>query len=288
MRYVTRRPGPQLSDFVEYFWSLSDAPPHERERVVPSGTIELVVNLDRDEFRIPGDGASPEERRFPGAMVSGCYGRSFGIDTHDHATILGVHFRPGGAAGLLGAPPGHLSDLHVALGDLWGPRAVEVRDRLCSAESTPARFRILEDALIGRLPDRPGGRSTIAAAVRQLERPGVAVGRIAKDLQLSRRRFIEIFTRDVGMTPKRFARVRRFQRALSLATMNPSPTWAQLAIRCGYYDQAHLCREWAELTGLSPSDLMALREIRVKENHVAVSAIQRGSHSSNTHAVRRA
>ncbi len=286
MRYVTRHPGPPLHEFVEYFWSLSDAPSHARERVVPSGTIELVVNLEQDEFRIFDAGASAEtHRRYPGAIVSGCYSQSFGIDTRDHAAILGVHFRPGGA-GLIGAPPGELSDLHLPLEDLWGHRAIEVRERLCVARSTSERFRILEHALIGRLPDRPHGRSAIATAVRELDRPGVAVGEIAAELQLSRRRFIEIFTRDVGMTPKRYARVRRFQRALSLATTRPSRAWAQLALDCGYYDQAHLCREWAELTGLSPSDLVALRGTPVKVNHVALPA--KGSHSSNTTAIRRA
>jgi AraC-like DNA-binding protein len=270
MRYVTRHPGPPLDDFVEYCWSLSDAPPHMRECVVPSGTIELVVNLEQDVFRIFDPGASVEARRLPGAMVSGCYSQSFGIDTRDHAAILGVHFRPGGAAALLGAPPGELSDLHVALEDLWGDRAKELRDRLCAARSTSDQFRILEQALIGRLPDRPRGRSDIAIALRELGRPGVAVGRVAEELQLSQRRFIEVFTREVGMTPKRFARVRRFQRALSLAMTSPSRPWAQLAVECGYYDQAHLCREWGELTTLSPTDLVALRAVRVKEHHVAL------------------
>ena len=119
-----------------------------------------------------------------------------------------------------------------------------------------------------------------------MDRPGVAVGAIAAELQLSRRRFIEIFTRDVGMTPKRYARVRRFQRALSLATTCPSRAWAQLALDCGYYDQAHLCREWAELTGLSPSAVVALTGTPVKVHHVALPG--EGSHSSNTTAVRRA
>jgi AraC-like DNA-binding protein len=286
MRYVTRRPAAPLSDFVEYFWSLADAPPHVRERVMPNGTVELVVNLDQDEFQIYGADASAQTRRFPGAMVSGCYGQSFGIDTRNHAAILGVHFRPGGAAGLVGAPPGELCDLHVALEDLWGDRAVDLRDRLCTARSTADQFRILEQELIGRLGGGRRGRSELSFAMKALERPGIAVGKIAEELQLSRRRFIEIFTRDVGMTPKRFARVRRFQRALSLATTSASRSWAQLAQQCGYYDQAHLCREWAELTGVSPSDLVALRAIRVKEHHLALPA--RGSHPSNTHAIRRA
>lgn len=287
MRYVTRHPGPPLSEFVEYLWSLSDGPSHLREGVVPSGTVELVVNLEQDEFRIFDAGADAHaHRRLPGAIVSGCYSQSFGIDTRDHAAILGVHFKPGGAGGLLGAPPGELADLHVALEDLWSNGAVELRERLCAAHNTPDRFQILEHALIRRVSDGPQAHSAVATAVRELDRPGVAVGEIAEQLQLSRRRFIEIFTRDVGMTPKRYARVRRFQRALSLSTRSPSPPWGQLALDCGYYDQAHLCREWAELTGFSPSDFVALRGTRVKENHVALAA--KGSHLSNTPALRRA
>jgi AraC-like DNA-binding protein len=281
MQYVTRRPGLRLRDFVEYFWMLSDEPCHEQELVVPSGTLELVVNLERDEFRIvDATGRSQTHRRFPGVIVSGCYGQSFGIDTRDHSAIIGVHFKPGGAAGLLGAPPGALSDQHVALGDLWGQSAVELRERLCAARSLPARFEIIDQALTQRLHDALQPRAAIASAVRQLERPGVAIGDVADALQLSRRRFIEVFTRDVGMAPKRYARIRRFQRALSRATSGPPLVWADLAVDCGYYDQAHLCREWAELTGLSPSKFVGMRATPVKANHLAVSPW--GSHSSNT------
>jgi AraC-like DNA-binding protein len=281
MRYVTRHPGAPLGEFIEYFWSLSDDPSHGHERVVPSGTIELVVNLDRDEFRILDAAGNPAtQRRFSGAMVSGCYGQSFGIDTRDHAAVVGVHFRPGRAAGVLGVPPGELRDLHVGLRDLWGAGALELRERLCTARSTSERFRILEQALIRQLAARPPSMSAIVTAVRTLERPGVAVGDVARELQLSRRRFIEIFTRDVGMAPKRYARVRRFQRALSLASESLSPEWAQIALAAGYYDQAHLCREWSEFSGLSPSHWLSLRAIPVKVHHLALAA--GGSHLSNT------
>jgi transcriptional regulator GlxA family with amidase domain len=118
------------------------------------------------------------------------------------------------------------------------------------------------------------------AALSRLDRPGVEVGEVTKTLGLSRRRFIEIFTEDVGMTPKRYSRVRRFQRALALTMQSPSPAWARLALECGYFDQAHLCRDWAEFTGFSPGEFLALRQTRVKENHLALP--DAGSNLSNT------
>jgi AraC-like DNA-binding protein len=280
MHYSVHKPGPALSGLVSCLWSLRDAPRHDRERIVPTGTVELVVNLQEDEIRIygpPGTGGTC--RRFRGAVVSGCYSSPFEIDTREHASIVGVHFRPGGAARLLGLRPGEIADAHVGLDEVWGPRATQLRERLCASSAEQERFRILEEALTARLPRGPHERSAVRAALSALDRPGVAVGAVARQLELSRRRLIEIFTEDVGMTPKRYARVRRFQRALALATRSPTPTWTQLALECGYFDQAHLCREWAELTGVSPGELLALRNTPAKENHLALS---RGSNPSNT------
>jgi hypothetical protein len=106
LEVLSYRPVPPLKGLVENLWSLSDAPAHTRERIMPSGTIELVINLDEDEFRIYGAAGSKPPKRFPGAMVSGAYSGPFVIDTREHASIMGVHFAPGGALPFLGAPLG--------------------------------------------------------------------------------------------------------------------------------------------------------------------------------------
>jgi AraC-like DNA-binding protein len=276
MRYEAHRPSAPLGEHVEYFWALSDAPGHMRERIVPSGTIELVINLHADEFRI----FAGNERRFRGAMVSGCYSRAFEIDTRAHTRVLGVHFKPGGAARLLGVPPGALTDAHVGLDDLWGRSAIDLRERRCAAPTPRQRIDLLEQALIARLPDRPYRRAAVSAALIELDQPDIEVGQVAKALGLSRRRLIEIFTEDVGMPPKRYSMVRRFQRALAVALRSPSAAWARIALECGYCDQAHLCRDWIELAGVSPAEFVRLRGIPVKENHVAVQ--EEGSNPSNT------
>jgi len=273
MRFYEYRPGPRLSEVVEKLWSLSDSPSHAREQIVPSGTVELVINLHDDEFRIydpsvAGDGC----RRFRGAIVSGCYSGPFGIDTREHAAVIGVHFHPGGA-GLLGVPASQIADAHVDLEDLWGRGATELRERLCASRDRRQRFRILEEVLSARLERVGDGRRAVKAAVGKLDQRRIEVGEVGRQLGLSRRRFIEIFTEEVGMTPKRYARVRRFQRALSRAMDRRTPHWAELALECGYFDQAHLCRDWIEFTGLSPTAFVALRGIQVKQNHVALPEV---------------
>lgn len=260
-------PAPPLDGLIEHFWCLSDAPSHSRERVVPSGTIELVINLDEDEFRIHRATGAVHLR---GAIVSGAYSRPFVVETRAHASIVGVHFKPGGAAAFLGVPADGLANAHVELEALWKRRAVELRDRLCAATDSAQRFGILEQVLTRSLSRSPRIRGEVAFALRRLGTPGLGVGDVAREAQLSHRRFIELFSEHVGMTPKRYSRVRRFQLALRCMTKHAS--WAEVALECGYYDQAHLCRDWMEFTGFAPSEFMRLRDVRVKGNHVALPA----------------
>src|SRR4051794_19825281 len=172
MQYRTFRPGPPLEGLVEYMWALRDAPAHSTERIVPSGTLELVVNLHEDALRIY-DPSSGSHRRYSGAVVSGAYRRFFVIDARDHASIVGVHFRPGGAWAFLGVPPGELADRHVGLAMLWGRPAFELRERLCVAPTLAERFALLERALCSRLVDCRPGHPAVPFAIGQLARAGV-------------------------------------------------------------------------------------------------------------------
>jgi AraC-like DNA-binding protein len=268
MRYRTYRPGPPLADFVEYLWALRDAPAHSTERIVPSGTLEMVVNLHEHALRIY-DRETHSWRRYSGAVVSGAYRRFFTIDARDHASIVGVHFKPGGAWPFLGVPPGELADRHVDLETLWGHSAIELRGRLCAASATKQRFAVLERALQSRLTDARPGHPAVPLALDQLSRPGVTVGGVAADARLSRRRLIEVFTAEVGMTPKRFSRVVRFQRASARACHTVPRDWARLALNCGYFDQSHLIHDVIEFTGTAPTRLIPASE-HVKELHLAV------------------
>jgi AraC-like DNA-binding protein len=265
--YVARPPTPPLAKFVEYVWASQGAPAHARERIVPTGTLELLVSLVDGEARIYDAGG--RERWFSGAAVSGAYRRPFMFDTRADASTVGVHFRPGYAGVVLGVPPGELMDRHVDLEALWGRRARDLRERLCAATTTEQRFAILDAELASRLDDRRV-HPAVTYALDVLARPQARVGDIAKAARLSQRRLIELFTAAVGLTPKRFGRVRRFQRATALAR-SAALDWTRVAHECGYYDQAHLIRECRELADVTPSDLMRASTHVKEHHHLAIS-----------------
>jgi AraC-like DNA-binding protein len=252
LQYVARPPGAPLAKFVEYLWASQGAPAHAKERVVPTGTLELCVGLVEGEGCIYD--AAGRERPVSGALVAGAYRRPFTFDTRQNASVVGVHFRPGWAGVVLGVPPGELTDQHVDLEALWGRRARELRERLCAATTTHDRFAILEAELASRL-DQRHAHPVVRYALDRLARPQVRVGDIAKSASLSQRRLIELFSSAVGLTPKRFGRVLRFQRATTLARKG-ALDWTRVAYECGYYDQAHLIRDFRDLADVTPSDLM--------------------------------
>jgi len=88
--------------------------------------------------------------------------------------------------------------------------------------------------------------------VSELRDTHPAVGHIAKETGFSQRRFIQVFKREVRLSPKLFDRVKRFQLALSLTHREPRPDWAQLALECGYFDQPHFINEFRGFSGFRP------------------------------------
>ncbi len=269
MLYRTYIPRPPLSDFVELLWSYEgDDPPHAKERVLPTGTVELIVNLSEDTERVY-DGQDPARfQSFRGALVCGAHSGYFVIDTASQASIMGVHFKPGGAFPFLGLPACELRDTHVSLDTLWGAGADDLRDRLLEAETAEARFRVLERSLLAQAARPLARHPAVAFALKEFGDAAHArtVSEVTGRIGLSQRRFIRVFSEEVGLTPKLFCRVRRFQEALRLIGRGQHVEWAEVALACGYFDQAHFIHDFRAFSGLNPTAYLAHRGEHL--NHV--------------------
>ena len=261
------RPKPPLSKFVDSFWLYEgDAPQNRAERILPTGTLELVINLRQNELRFY-DTERPENcSRLSGAVVSGASGRGF--TPAQEAFIIGIHFKPGGAFPFLGLPAGDLADTHVDLETLWGPSAHRLRERLCEARTSAERFQLLQEALLSRLCAGVEQHYAVSAALEMFRKnhAGPRVREAAKYLGLSQRRFIQVFKAEVGITPKLFSRIQRFQQTRTFIQHNPSINWADLAVDLGYFDQSHFIREFVEFSGLSPTDYINRHKNFIEDN----------------------
>jgi AraC-like DNA-binding protein len=277
MFYTTYTPGSPISKFVDYFWLFAGGQAPRKERIVPSGTLELVFNLRCDEIRIQDREQTDQPRCFSGAVLSGPYSSLFVVDAMQHESMLGVHFKPGGAFPFLGALASELTDAHANLTDLWGRSGADLRERLCGVSTHRERFRILEKVLTDHLRGARNGHLAVARALNGFGPYGIgaSVREVARDVGICQRRFSKVFADQVGLTPKVFCRILRFQRVRTLASQCEKPDWVRIASACGYFDQSHLINDFREFSGSSPSEYLRrlrqhLQDGRLKDHHVPV------------------
>ena len=255
-------PGPPLGSFVQLLWlyrSYEPAHQQQKERLMPDGSVALVINLRDDEVRTYDRIHIEKCRTMPGAVVCGVHTENFVIDTAEQADVVGVQFRPGGAFPFLGVPPSETHNLHVPLEDLWGSFARELRERLLGARTEAETFEILERALLARARSGFDKHPAVAFALKEFQAApqGTTIRGVTERIGLSARRFADVFAKEVGLTPKLFCRVRRFQRVLRVIRGGREIDWAEIALSCGYYDQAHFNHDFKAFSGINPSTYLA-------------------------------
>jgi AraC-like DNA-binding protein len=244
----SRVPAPPLSAFVKVLWYADGWAPAPNERHMPDGSAGMIVALD-------GGGRSG-----PRAIVTGPRSASFVLRGADVAsTLVGAQFTHEGAAAFLDIPVSDLRNAAVPLLDAAGLSGALLLERLSANPTPDACLNLLEGWLCGRMRQRPGPDRAVVWAVHQLRSPRARVADVAAHIGRSTRWFIDRFASDVGLTPKVFSRVQRFQSALRYAHAREAVNLADLAASAGYSDQAHLTHEFRMLAGLSPSALLAGR-----------------------------
>lgn len=247
--YREHIPSAALADVVQCYWTSRSAGPligQHASSVLPDGCMDVIFNLG--DPPLPGGSETSALRSYVvGAMRAPLQVRMAGT-----VDLLGIRFRPGGAAAFVPAPAGELTDRSVALREFWR-RAPELEERLHDAPAD-ARISLVEEALLGRVADAaPDPR--VAHVSRLIERSGgsVAVRELHAAVGLTRRHLERIYLERVGLTPKTACRVARVQAALERLRTGPIPSLSRLALECGWYDQSHMNRDFRELAGAPPA-----------------------------------
>jgi AraC-like DNA-binding protein len=262
MIYLERRPSAALAGCIEMLWyACAPDVPHKRELVLPGGKIQFVISLAEDHLT---DCRPDGDVLVAPALLVGARTSAELVATQDMKRIAGVVFRPGGLGPWLRERADIFFEQSPSLCDLWPMEGL--RDRLRDSETTPEiTLQILDEMLCERAPARER-RDHVRGALHLLR--SLSVRETARTLGISERRLHSIFSEDVGLSPKQWSRIRRFQRALRALHQGCDMRWAELAVTCGYADQAHFSRDFRSFSGIDPTTYRASRGRW--QNHVAL------------------
>jgi AraC-like DNA-binding protein len=246
VRYQEYAPSPRCARVVEKYWVLEGHATGSPDTIIPDGRIELIFHYGGEFWRhLAG---APAVRQ-PGSLLVGQMIEPVVLAPEGHARAAAIRLRPGAARTLLGFSLSEVSGSFVDLEQVF-PSAAQLREHLAQASDDLGRVAVLEgwlnemacpsprvrvEAAVGAIL-QTGGRATIhslvartAMGVRQLERH---------------------FQEDVGLSPKTFSRIVRLQ--VALRRIREGSTLTEVALACGYYDQAHMTRDFRHLAAMSP------------------------------------
>ncbi|MBC7926286.1 MAG: AraC family transcriptional regulator [Bryobacteraceae bacterium] len=259
MIYLEQTPSPVLRPWVRTLWYCRNPlPVTGRERVLPNGCTQVVLNLARNfltECREDGTVSG----RLSHAIVAGTRARFEVIDVSDTEHLAGVVIEPGGFTGLFDERCDLFFEQSVALDCLWPQRTIV--ERLLEAPTPAAKLATL-DALLRQTIGSKLRRSSVAGlagqAIRVFQTSEASVAECARITGVSERRLSQVFREEVGVPPRLWCRIRRFQGAIQDMYKGVDVPWAELALRCGYYDQSHFINDFRAFSGISPTTYSVL------------------------------
>ena len=272
MRFLERRPHPSLSTWIRKLWTLDGVVDHApaRELVAPDGCAELIIHVGQPFFEIArtGEPSRARSRAQDRAFVAGQLLAPLQLVSSRRPCVVAARFTPGGAGVFFAVPMVELAERRVALDQLCQDRG-ELVERLAECRSPSERLDLLERWLMA-LPKlvKPCDPLVEGVVNRLRSTNGCAsVRRLARETGRSPRSLVRLFDERVGLGPKRLGRIFRLQSVLRdcRALLDERGwTWSRLAVEYGYYDQAHLNRDFRELVGETPETWLAASSVLAK------------------------
>lgn len=268
MKLVPYFSKPPLSRFIELIWAVKGTSNYTREKVLPNGAIELIINLGSYHKVV----SKVDDRQFEvyrESWIAGAQEDYILIEALRESDLIGIRFRPGGAYPFLRFPVSEITNKVIESDLIFGTLMCDLRERLLETKGLGQRIRIIEDFLLKRI-DPAIEDPLIACALREIwNNDGQRLIReLSREVGLSNKQLISRFRKVVGISPKLLYRIFRFQSVISCVKNQKHVCWTEVAQQCNYYDQAHMIRDFHLFSDSNPSHYLQHRD--ADENHIIV------------------
>jgi AraC-like DNA-binding protein len=250
VNYFEISPGYLLAPFIKTYWFLEGNLPAyaiQPERVFPDGCTELIIHYGEAFEKITGSTTEKQANSF----VFGQLEAYIELLPSTATGVMGVRFYPNGLSHFTKVPLNEFGQQSIELHHLFNKESIHLASRIAECPTATKKAEVIEQFLLQHL-DSSKTENVIAHIVKNIYRVNgsVSINDLVKQYYLSERQLERKFAQQVGLSPKTFSRIIRFQQVFSLAINATSLT--SLALEAGYFDQAHFVREFKSFTGYSP------------------------------------
>jgi AraC-like DNA-binding protein len=252
MQYIETPPVAALTRHLECVWMVRDRPRRKRtpDRVLPDGCPEWIVHIGDPFERWSGDRWLVQ----PTGFFAGTLSKPWVLRAGTRVCTLGIRFKPGAAAALLNMDLSNAADREIDLATVLGPAALALAAAVKGQRTTAQRLQAAQDHLVrlcrSRLQIHPRSHAAVRCIVRS--KGTVRVAALAAAVGTTRRTLERIFRRELGVSPKQYARIVRLNAVLASLDLEQREQTVQVALDMGYFDQAHLLRDFRALAGRKP------------------------------------
>ncbi len=247
-----------LKDFI---------PDHTIERIVPTGHVFVIFEFDHiPRYTYDNETLKPL-KTFSKVWVSGTHRNFLSISAHPHSEMLVVQFKPTGAFPFIHLPVQELRDKVVAAEEIFGKEILAVRDELLQAQSPQAKFELAATWLTNRFDSKKEAPAYLLAFTERLQKEAVPnLNTIIDSYPATQKQLIAHFKKYVGLTPKYYLRILRFNEILKKIHQKEKVPWTEIAYSCDYSDQSHFIKEFFLFSGFNPQEFIKMEFTREQTN----------------------
>jgi AraC-like DNA-binding protein len=258
VKFINRIPSFPLNNFVEYILHYEDYnPAHPKEKILPDGGIDLIIDLTEESKTIFNNEDYSRFRTIKKGWISGVRKEFITIGASHQAMIV-IRFKPGRAFPFFKFPLSELTDKIIELDEIWNSRFLHLRDKLINFTNPNKRVETVESFLLKISKNKLDICKSVDFTIDELSRKesSVKIKELADKIGYSHKHFVHLFEQKVGITPKYYSRIMKFQQAVMSLERQKNVDWFDLAYQCAYYDQSHFVNEFKRFSGLNPTSYL--------------------------------
>lgn len=265
MKFKAHKPQSLVGNFVELIWyAEADQMFSGSENILPDGSVQIIINLGPAQYLVD----EKSKQAFQEGWITGQRTRPIEVEVTSSYKAVGIRFNSTGIFSFLGFPAAELTDKVVELNDIWNNEFSFLRDRLLDTTNTREKFLIIENFLIYKLQNKEQPHAAVAYLTELLQqsRSELSIREAIKKINISHKHLIRLFKKHVGISPKLYQRIFRFQYALE-AINKSDVEFSEILGKSDYFDQPHFNHEFKQFSGFTPREYLAMKKA---DNHTLI------------------